>query len=85
MRRQKIMLRRIIVLAIAFVTTLAVILIHRWIMIQKFEQQLLDSMDDVSYQNKAVIEKELAEMQNILAGVASEVENKYSAGTDRTG
>lgn len=78
MRRQKIMLRRIIVLAIAFVTTLTVILIHRWIMIQKFEQQLLDSMDDVSYQNKAVIEKELAEMQNILAGVASEVENKYS-------
>ncbi len=77
MKRQSIMLRRIVVLMIVFITTLAVVLVHRHIMVQNFEEQLLTSMDDVSYQNKIVIEKELADMQTILASVGKEVECLY--------
>lgn len=77
MKRQTIMLRRVVVLMVVFVTTLSVILLHRHIMVQNFEEQLLNSMDDVSYQNKMVIEKELADMQTILASVGKEVESLY--------
>ncbi|MBR4083701.1 MAG: GGDEF domain-containing protein [Lachnospiraceae bacterium] len=77
MKRQTLMLRRMAVLLIAFVTTLAVILIHRHIMVMKFEQQLIHSMDDVSAQNKSVIEAEVEEMQEILAGIVAEAEEKY--------
>lgn len=85
MKRQTLMLRRMVVLLIAFLTTLAVILIHRHIMVLKFEQQLIRSMDDVSAHNKAVIEKEVAEMQNILAGIVEEAETKYpEMDTDET-
>lgn len=77
MNRKTLLIRRMVVLLIAFITTLAVILVHRHIMLMKFEQQLLHSMDDVSSQNKAVIEKEVAEMQGILSGIVEEVELKY--------
>lgn len=77
MNRKTLMIRRIVVLLISFITTLAVILLHRYIMLNKFEQQLLHSMDDVSSQNKAVIENEVAEMQSILSGIVAEVEVKY--------
>lgn len=78
MKRQSIMLKRIVVLIFIFFITLSVILVHRHIMVQNFEEQLLNSMDDVSYQNKIVIEKELAEMQAILTSVGKEVEDLYS-------
>lgn len=77
MKRQSIMLRRVVVLMIVFLTTLSVILVHRQIMVRNFEEQLLTSMDDVSYQNEVVIEKELADMQKILASVGTEVESLY--------
>lgn len=77
MNRKTLMIRRMVVLLIAFITTLAVIMIHRQIMLFKFEQQLIRSLDDVSAQNKAVIEKELAEMQGMLAGIVKEAETKY--------
>ena len=77
MKRQLILLRRVVILMVIFLVTLSVILLHRHIMVQNIEEQLLNSMDDVSYQNKVVIEKELAEMQTILASVGKEVENLY--------
>lgn len=77
MKRQTLLLRRMVVLLIAFVTTLAVIFVHRHIMVLKFEQQLIHSMDDVSAHNKAVIEKEVSVMQGILAGIVREAEAKY--------
>ncbi len=77
MNRKTLIIRRMVVLLIAFITTMAVILAHRHIMLLKFEQQLLHSMDDVSAQNKAVIESEVAEMQAILAGIVEEAEAKY--------
>ena len=77
MKRQSILLRRVVILMLIFIVTLSVILVHRHIMVQNFEEQLLNSMDDVSYQNKVVIEKELADMQTILARVGEEVESLY--------
>lgn len=78
MRRRSLMIKRMVVLLVAFITTLAVILLHRYIMLLKFEQQLLHSMDDVAAQNKVVIEKEVASMQSILAQIATEVEKQYT-------
>lgn len=78
MKRQTLILKRIMVLTLAFIITLVVILVHRYVMIQKFEEQLLNSMDDVSKQNKVIIEKEVSEMQSILEGIALEVEAEYS-------
>lgn len=77
MKRQTIMLKRVVILLIAFVTTMAVIIIHRHIMLQKFEQQLLNSMDDVSGQNKVVIEKALTDMQDILTEIVHQTETAY--------
>ena len=77
MKRQTLMLKRVVILLIAFVTTLSVILIHRHIMIQKFEQQLLSSMDDISGQNKVVIEKKISDMQSVLAEIVKATEAEY--------
>ena len=77
MKRQSILLRRVVILMLIFIVTLSVILVHRHIMVRNLEEQLLNSMDDVSYQNKVVIEKELADMQTILARVGEEVESLY--------
>ena len=77
MKRQSILLRRVVILMVIFLVTLSVILVHRHIMVQNIEEQLLNSMDDVSYQNKIVIEKELEDMQTILYSVGKEVESLF--------
>lgn len=78
MRRKDLMRLRKMILIFAFFLTLFLILIHRHVMIQSFEEQILESLDDVSTQNKVVMEKEIADMQGIMKEIGSQIEGRYS-------
>lgn len=78
MRRKNLIRFRKIILVLAFFITLGVILTHRHIMIENFEEQILESLDDVSSQNKVVMEKEIADMQGIMSEIGVQIEEHYS-------
>lgn len=81
MKRKSIIRFRMAILIIAFLLTVLVILTHRHIMINSFEEQILQSLDDVSSQNKAVIEKSFSDMQTIMDGIGVEIQSVYSQST----
>ncbi len=69
---------RIAVLIVAFAFTVIALVFYRNMISEKLHEQLTENLKDVAVQNKITMEKELNDKQELLEGIAHQIELKYS-------
>lgn len=77
MKKKSTMRYRIVVLIVALVISVIAIIYYRFVIIDEMQVQLTDNLKDVAFQNKITMEKELNDKQELLEGIANQIEVNY--------